>query len=90
METSMIITIGIAITGGFGTLIGVVWNQHCRRMDIIDKRVDDLAKSTESKFDAIYCELKDFRRDFNDWLLKITSDTVTKNECNRRREDCNK
>lgn len=80
--------LGLAIMSGFSTLIGVVWYQHCKRIDAIDNRVNEVAKSTENKFDAIYAELKDFRKDFNDWLLKITSNTVTKSECNQKREEC--
>ena len=90
IDFKILVTIALATISGFAVLIGVVWNQHCKRMDAIDKRVDEIAKSTEGKFDAIYRELKDFRKDFNEWLIKITTNTVTKNECDKRRQECKK
>jgi predicted RNA-binding protein Jag len=88
IDTSTVVTIAIATISGFAVLIGIVWNQHCKRMDALDKRVDEVTRSTEAKFDAIYGELKDFRKDFNEWLLKITTEAMTRAECNRRREEC--
>ena len=90
IDFKIIVTIALATISGFAVLIGVVWNQHCKRMDHIDRRVDEISKSTENKFDAIYHELKDFRKDFNDCLLRIISETMTKSECDKRRQECNK
>jgi len=90
IDFKIMVTIAIATIGGFAVLIGVVWRQHCSRMDQIDRRVDEISKATESKFDAIYCELKDFRKDFNEWLLRITTETMTKTECDKRRQECKK
>jgi len=62
-EVQIPLSLAVIIAGGsfsaVGVLIGVVWNQHTKRVDAIDRRVDANAAAVSAKFERLFAKMDD-------------------------------
>ena len=93
LTTGHILTIALAILGGMGTLVGVIWSMHNKRVDAIDRRVDRNQKSMEdmgtrlfTKFDEVKDGISTVSTHMQGLRADIAERYISQDDCRRCRE----
>ena len=85
---SVLVTVFVTTLGVIGTLVGIIWSMHTRRVDETRKEVAENKKTNKDDLEKIYTGISEIKSEISKWQISAAKDFVTHAECQERRNEC--